>query len=422
MILRHPDPAVDLLLQRQAIHDVMVRYAAGIDRRDFELVSSCLAPDVEAAAWGCTSRDELVAFVSGVQHFHTTMHMMGNQRIDVRGDRATMDSYAMLMHRADPDAGGITDLDRSDSVYAESLVRTDEAWKIDRHVGEPRWSTNDLGEVEATDGEVRWLLDRAALYDLMVAYALGLDERDFDRVGACFANEFHATYGPMGEFDDLDSLLSFIRGVARFPSTTHFLGTHVAEVDGDSGRMETYALITHREHEKPEWTVGGSGYRDEVVREGGRWLIAERGERAGPVAAAPPRDRRSDDPAVQYLLDRAAIRDLIATSVLSIDRRDWVLFEACHAGHSNVALTRAAVRRSPFSMHLVNNDLVEIDGDRATAETYAFITHRDGPFATPSPWAEGARRIVDHLERGPDGWRILERAVLDNRVERAMTA
>jgi len=71
------------LLDRAAIHDVIMRYAAGVDRRDFELVASCFAPDVngEFAGKHWQRRDALVEFISGVRYFHTTMHMLGNQFI-----------------------------------------------------------------------------------------------------------------------------------------------------------------------------------------------------------------------------------------------------------------------------------------------------------------------------------------------------
>jgi hypothetical protein len=421
VIARHADPAVDLLLQRQAIHDVMVRYAYGVDTRNFEMVADCFTPDVDAPLFKQHNRDDLVRFISGVQHFHTTMHMMGNQFIGVNGDRATAASYAMLTHRADPDAGGMAELDTTGSIYPESAVWREGAWRIERHGGEPTWSVNDLGSLAPADADVQWLLDRASLYDLMTSYALGIDQRDYDRIRRCFASTFHAVYGPMGAFEDADELIAFIKGVEHFASTTHFLGTHLAEVEGDSGRMETYALITHREDgDRPEWTVAGD-YRDEIERVDGRWAIVERGPGAAAVALAPPEARRAAEPAIQYLLDRAAIRDLVATSVLAVDRRTWDVFEACHAGAADVDGTRAAVERWETTAHLVNNDFVEIDGDEARVETYAYVTHGDGQ-SLPSPWMDGARRLVDHVQRGPEGWRIVERQVLDNRIERAASA
>src|SRR5438270_1393452 len=78
------DPAVRLLLDRAEIHDVIMRYAAGVDRRDFELVRACFTPDV--TGWS-NDRETMIEFISGVRTFEMTMHMMGNQLVEVRDDQ-----------------------------------------------------------------------------------------------------------------------------------------------------------------------------------------------------------------------------------------------------------------------------------------------------------------------------------------------
>ena len=73
--------ARQLLIDRAEIHDVVMRYAAGVDRRDMETVRSCFAPDLRVDGWGggFTDRDSMITYISGVAIFHTTMHMFGNQ-------------------------------------------------------------------------------------------------------------------------------------------------------------------------------------------------------------------------------------------------------------------------------------------------------------------------------------------------------
>ena len=95
-----PD-AVQVLADRDEIHDVVMRYADGVDRRDMERVRACFAPDLEVDAWGggFADRDSMIEYISGVAIFHTTMHMFGNQYIEVDGDRAHVDTYAMLTHQ-----------------------------------------------------------------------------------------------------------------------------------------------------------------------------------------------------------------------------------------------------------------------------------------------------------------------------------
>ena len=64
----HHDPAVQLLVDRAEIRDVMMRYSAGVDRRDFDLVTSCFTPDVVAATFGTSGRDALINSRKGDPH------------------------------------------------------------------------------------------------------------------------------------------------------------------------------------------------------------------------------------------------------------------------------------------------------------------------------------------------------------------
>jgi hypothetical protein len=184
--------------------------------------------------------------------------------------------------------------------------------------------------------------------------------------------------------------------VEHFSSTTHFLGTHLVDVavGADEAWQHAYSLVTHRPGDDgSEWVLAGR-YTDRLVRENGRWRIAERGQFVAdcrPFSAPRPASPRSDDPRVQALIDRAAVRDAIVQSALALDEAD------------------GRTRR------LLNNDLVTIDGDHAHAETYLFLTTRD-PGGRPSPWRRGARRWVDELHRGPAGWEVVVRREVDNRV------
>ena len=103
----HADPVVQRLLDRAAVHDVLLRYASAVDRRDFEALATCFTPDVTGEFGGewRAGRDELIEFISGVAYFHTTMHMMGNSFVALSGDEASLQSYAMLTHHGTNDDG-----------------------------------------------------------------------------------------------------------------------------------------------------------------------------------------------------------------------------------------------------------------------------------------------------------------------------
>jgi hypothetical protein len=387
--------AVCLLLDRDEIHDVTMRYCAGVDRRDFELVRSCFAEDLQIDGWGggFADREAMLRYISGVAVFHTTMHMFGNQFIEVDGDRAQADTYAMLTHHRDDGDGVTHELNVSGARYVEHLVRRDGRWVITRRGGEPVWAPTGVTSVRADDAATQWLLDRAEIHDLMMQYALGVDLRDYDRIRGCFASSFRAAYGPR-EFTDADALIEFISGVEHFESTTHFLGTQLIDVQGDDAWMQTYSLITHRPQDDDpatHWVAAGR-YVDRLVREDGRWRIAERGPGASRDESDLPRVPSSDDESVRRLLDRAAVHDVVIGSALALDGAE--------------GRTR----------HFLNNQLVELDADVATVETYLFVTEQSDD-GRPSDWSKGARRWLDVIERVDGGWRLADRREVTNRVD-----
>ena len=57
----------------------------------------------------------------------------------------------------------------------------------------------------------------------------------------------------------------------------------------------------------------------------------------------------------------------------------------------------------PNPRHLVSNSWIRVDGDRATAQSYAqvYVTPPGAPTALRT-----AGRYFDELERGADGWRL----------------
>jgi hypothetical protein len=428
------DSAVQLLLDRAEIGDVIMRYAAAVDRRDWELLESCFVPDVKVVGWGpraFADRRELVDFIKGVAHFHTTMHMMGNQFIEVDGDRASLENYAMLTHHAVDADGEPTRLNRSGRAYMEKLGRRDGRWVITQRGGDPQWAPTGVTGVTSDDPAVRLLLARAEIHDLMMSYALGIDERDYERIGACFATDFDAWYGDR-EFTELPVLLDFIRGVETFASTTHFLGQQLTELGDDESFALTYSMITHRPKdagEEAEWTVGGPSYRDRMVKEKSRWRVGQRGK-VDWTPTRRPLAPTAVDPAVRWLLDRAEITELVARSAFAADTRDWELlasclvrgFEACFEDGSTADDASYAVRLEAAtpddrqSCTFLGNQLMDLSGDRAVVETYAYVTERDAAGGPLSPWSEGPRRFVDEVVRADNGWCIEKRAIKTNRV------
>ena len=414
------DPAVQLLLDRAGIHDVLMRYSFACDRREFDVQASCFAPDL-GGSWTLgpiSDRDAMMDYIRQVARFHTTMHFMGNEFIEVDGDDASLQAYAMLMHQATRGDGTTFEHKPSDRLYSERLERREGRWMIVERRAEPLWAPTGVTGVETGDPAGQWLLDRAEIHDLMASYALGVDQRDYERVRACFAPGFRARYGDH-EFDDLDPLVEYISGVEHFVSTTHFMGSQLIEVAGDEATMRTAAIISQREPPdgEPEWAIAGRRYTDRLVRHEGRWRFAERGPDAATVPSANPLRPSSDDPDVRELLDRAEIEDLTATFAIALDRRDFELVRSCFApdagehGESLIASLREELEPWRRSTHLLGNQRVEIDGNRASVETYAYVNYQRAGERAATHWSDGARRYLDDLVRAGGRWRIARRRI-----------
>src|SRR5262245_28969903 len=99
---------LETLIARAEISDVVLRYATGIDRRDWTLFRSCFADEVELdfTSWSGgevrrTDADEWVAGVAAVlSGFDATQHISSNHVHTIAGDRATCVSYMIAHHHA----------------------------------------------------------------------------------------------------------------------------------------------------------------------------------------------------------------------------------------------------------------------------------------------------------------------------------
>lgn len=136
--------ALEELAARAAIHDVILRYARGVDRRDFELVAACFAPDA-TVDYGDFFRGEvgglIRAMATGLAAFATTMHLMGNHLVELDGDRATSETYAVAYHRG---GSAAKPFDLVMGVrYLDALDRTQGGWRIIRRGVEHVWRRED---------------------------------------------------------------------------------------------------------------------------------------------------------------------------------------------------------------------------------------------------------------------------------------
>ncbi len=122
---------IEDLLAKQEIADVIHRYARGIDRMDFDLVRSCYHPD--AYDDHGSMKGDVDLFIGGAEQFLpgfvATMHFMGNMLIEVDGDVARAETYAVAYHREQfedrsgrDDIWGIRYVDRFEKRQGDWLI------------------------------------------------------------------------------------------------------------------------------------------------------------------------------------------------------------------------------------------------------------------------------------------------------------
>lgn len=132
------------LIARQEIADVILRYARGIDRMDFDLVRDCYHPD---------AFDDHGSFAGGVEEFidfvksflvrwTATQHFMGNMLIEVDGDVARAETYAVAYHRREDGQGNGKD-DVFGVRYVDRFENRSGEWRIAHRVVATEWRRVD---------------------------------------------------------------------------------------------------------------------------------------------------------------------------------------------------------------------------------------------------------------------------------------
>ena len=126
--------ANDLALDRIALQDVMLSYAAGVDERDFDLYRSCFADDVEVHGFADETvhgADAWLDYVkNALERFGPTQHMLGPQLASVDGDRARCRTDVQALHYLKEPEGGTLTLW---ATYKSDMRRIDGRWRIVRH-------------------------------------------------------------------------------------------------------------------------------------------------------------------------------------------------------------------------------------------------------------------------------------------------
>lgn len=128
--------------------------------------------------------------------------------------------------------------------------------------------------------ELRDALDRAAIREVQIRYAAGLDRRDWGMVRACFTEDAQASYNGAALQPGVEAIIEYVRALEALLSSMHAVSNVIADVDGDSARCETvtvaYLVRGGEAGAAPAIVIRGLRYHDHMVRRGERWLIVQR--------------------------------------------------------------------------------------------------------------------------------------------------
>lgn len=115
----------------QDVAEVAVRYATGIDRRDWDLFRTCFTADVEAdygdiGVWHGV--DEITEFMTTIHEpCGHTLHRITNVAVTlVDDDRVQARSYVEALVLMGDNQNGV----RATGFYDDELVHTDGGWRI----------------------------------------------------------------------------------------------------------------------------------------------------------------------------------------------------------------------------------------------------------------------------------------------------
>jgi ketosteroid isomerase-like protein len=141
--------------------------------------------------------------------------------------------------------------------------------------------------------QLRWLVDRAQISDLLVEFARALDERDWAAYAATYTHDGVLERPGMFRFEGRTALRAGVEdGLGRFAGTWHLSANHAIELDGDEARTRSYlhgiCLVAPA---SPERHVDAGGWYDCALRrtaEGWRLATVQLNENwAGPAEPAP---------------------------------------------------------------------------------------------------------------------------------------
>jgi 3-phenylpropionate/cinnamic acid dioxygenase small subunit len=117
---------------RADVAEVLVRYATGIDRRDWELFRTCFTDDCEADYGAIGVWDGAEAITAWMRETHApcglTLHRISNEAVEPHDEGVSSRCYVDALIMGPDNTAGVQAL----GYYDDVLVRRADGWKIAR--------------------------------------------------------------------------------------------------------------------------------------------------------------------------------------------------------------------------------------------------------------------------------------------------
>jgi hypothetical protein len=139
------------LVEKQAIAELVHRYALALDRKDWALLDRCFTPDARldyrsaggpAGAYHPELRKWLVQVLEPIP---VMQHLVSNLVIELDGDRARATVYGVNVNRMGPDESGPNLV--CGGIYHDRLVKGEDGWRFCERVEERTFVEGVLPEL-----------------------------------------------------------------------------------------------------------------------------------------------------------------------------------------------------------------------------------------------------------------------------------
>jgi len=120
------------------------------------------------------------------------------------------------------------------------------------------------------------LTDRAAIMDVVIAYATALDTRDWEALAALFTDDARWEYRASGEqVHGPQAIAARMKpALEHLDATQHFNGNHVITIHGDEAEHTSYYQAQHVRD--GELFLGAGRYEDRLRRTPDGWRLTAR--------------------------------------------------------------------------------------------------------------------------------------------------